>query len=144
MGDYATSRGPALEVGTGHPDIHEERTGLVPSGENMKETDDLHFDTDVIAASRERPVLVDFWAPWCGPCRALGPVLERIDAAMGGAVRIVKVNVDDNPETARRYGVRSIPYVVAFRDGKAVDQFVGALPQAQVQAFVDRQLARVD
>ncbi len=110
----------------------------------MKETDDLHFDTDVIAASRERPVLVDFWAPWCGPCRALGPVLERIDAAMGGAVRIVKVNVDDNPETARRYGVRSIPYVVAFRDGKAVDQFVGALPQAQVQAFVDRQLARVD
>lgn len=103
-----------------------------------------NFEAEVIAASMSVPVLVDFWAPWCGPCRALGPVLERIDAAMGGAVRIVKVNVDDNPETARRYGVRSIPYVVAFRDGKAVDQFVGALPQAQVQAFVDRQLARVD
>ncbi len=110
----------------------------------MKETDDLHFDTDVIAASRERPVLVDFWAPWCGPCRALGPVLERIATAMGDAVRIVKINVDDNPESARRYGVRSIPYVVAFRDGEVVDKFVGALPQAQVQAFVDRQLARAE
>ena len=110
----------------------------------MKETDDLHFDTDVIAASRERPVLVDFWAPWCGPCRALGPVLERVAAAMGDAVRIVKVNVDDNPESARRYGVRSIPYVVAFRDGEMVDKVLGSLPQAQVQAFVDRQLARAD
>ena len=108
----------------------------------MKETDDLHFDADVIVASRERPVLVDFWAPWCGPCRALGPVLERVEAAMGGAVRIVKVNVDDNPEAARRYGVRSIPFVVAFRDGKPVDQFIGAQPQAQVQSFVDRLATR--
>jgi putative thioredoxin len=104
----------------------------------MHESDDLHFETDVLEASRERPILVDFWAPWCGPCRALGPVLERVEAAMAGAIRVVKVNADDNPEASARYGVRSIPFVVAFRDGKPVDQFVGALPEGQVRAFVER------
>src|SRR5690606_23517278 len=135
-------RASPLEASAARPDIQREPTGHVPSGADMKETDDLHFDADVIAASRGQTVLVDFWAPRCGPCRALGPVLERVEAAAGGTVRIVKINVDDNPEAATRYGVRSIPFVVAFRDGQAVDKFIGALPQAQVQAFVDKQLAR--
>jgi putative thioredoxin len=96
------------------------------------------FQRDVIEASRERPVLVDFWAPWCGPCRALGPMLERLEQDCGTRFRLVKINSDENPELSSQFGVRSIPYVVAFVDGKPVDSFVGVLPESQLRAFIDR------
>ncbi|MGE5162386.1 MAG: thioredoxin [Betaproteobacteria bacterium] len=96
------------------------------------------FQRDVVDASREVPVLVDFWAPWCGPCRALGPMLERLEQDAGGRFRLVKINSDENPELSAQFGVRSIPYVVAFVDGRPVDSFVGVLPESQLRAFIDR------
>ncbi|RKP56530.1 thioredoxin [Pararobbsia silviterrae] len=95
------------------------------------------FENDVIIASQQTPVLVDFWAPWCGPCRTLGPMLEKLEAEYQGAFRLVKVNSDENPELAQHFNIRSIPYVVAFVDGQPVDQFVGVLPEAQLRAFID-------
>jgi putative thioredoxin len=96
------------------------------------------FERDVIEASREAPVLVDFWAPWCGPCRVLGPLLERIEHEAGGRFRLVKINSDQNPELAASFRIRSIPYVVAFVDGEPVDAFVGVLPEPQIKQFVER------
>jgi len=96
------------------------------------------FQRDVIDASRELPVLVDFWAPWCGPCRTLGPMLERLEQDSAGRFRLVKINSDENPELSAQFGVRSIPYVVAFVDGRPVDSFVGVLPESQLRAFIER------
>lgn len=96
------------------------------------------FEKDVIAASTLAPVLVDFWAPWCGPCRTLGPMLERLEAEYGGKWKLVKVNVDENQELAAHFQVRSIPHVIAFADGRPVDQFVGVLAEGQLRAFLDR------
>ena len=101
---------------------------------------DSTFQTDVLARSTEVPVIVDLWAPWCGPCTTLGPMLERAVAATDGAVELAKVNVDDNPRIAQSFGVQSIPAVFAIHDGKVVDQFVGALPEHQVTAFVEKLL----
>jgi thioredoxin len=95
------------------------------------------FQTTVIERSREVPVLVDFWAPWCGPCHALAPVLEQEIARRDGAVELVKVNVDDFPELASRYAVSGIPSVKAFSGGSVVNQFVGAIPPAAVSGFLD-------
>ncbi|WP_042303308.1 thioredoxin [Paraburkholderia kururiensis] len=96
------------------------------------------FEKDVIAASTLAPVLVDFWAPWCGPCRTLGPMLERLETEYGGKWKLVKVNVDENQELAAHFQVRSIPHVIAFADGRPVDQFVGVLAEGQLRAFLDR------
>lgn len=104
----------------------------------MLNTTTESFQRDVIEASRDRPVLVDFWAPWCGPCRSLGPLLERLEEDAGGRFRLVKINSDENPELSAQFNVRSIPYVVAFVDGRAVDSFVGVLPEPQLRAFIDR------
>ncbi|HEX5929473.1 MAG TPA: tetratricopeptide repeat protein [Solirubrobacterales bacterium] len=95
------------------------------------------FDRDVVELSRRTPVVVDFWAEWCGPCKALSPALEAAEAKRGGRVLLAKVDVDSNQALAGRYGVQGIPAVKAFRDGGVVDEFTGAVPPAQVEAFFE-------
>jgi putative thioredoxin len=104
----------------------------------VKAGSDQGFMTDVIEASRQQPVVVDFWAPWCGPCRTLGPLLEKGVRAANGKVRMVKINIDEHPGVAGQLGVRSIPAVYAFDKGRPVDGFVGAIPESQIKLFLDR------
>jgi len=96
------------------------------------------FAQHVLEESKHRPVVVDFWAPWCGPCKSLKPILEKLAAEYGGKFLLAKINSDDNQELAARYGVRGIPSVKAFVDGEPVDEFSGALPEGEVRAFLDR------
>jgi putative thioredoxin len=98
----------------------------------------MDFQKEIIEASTTTPVVVDFWAPWCGPCRSLGPILEKLEREYAGRFKLVKVNSDENQDLAAAFNVRSIPYVVGFRDGKPVAQFVGALPEGQVRAFIEK------
>lgn len=106
----------------------------------MADVTDATFATEVVERSHAVAVVVDLWAPWCGPCKTLGPILEQTVAATDGAVELAKVNVDDNPQTAQAFQVQSIPAVYAMRDGKVVDGFIGAQGEAAVAEFVQRLL----
>ena len=110
------------------------------AGEAIKDGDTDSFVTDVIEASSQVPVIVDFWAPWCGPCKQLGPLIEKLVRQAGGLVRLVKINVDENQKLAAEMRVQSIPAVYAFKGGRPVDAFVGAQPESQIRGFVDRLL----
>jgi putative thioredoxin len=104
----------------------------------MKDVTDATFATDVIERSKTVPVVIDLWATWCGPCRTLSPIIEKVIDETGGAVELAKVDVDANPEISRAFQVQSIPAVFAIKDGAIVDSFVGALPESAVREFVER------
>jgi putative thioredoxin len=108
----------------------------------IKETDTANFMADVIEASRGVPVIVDFWATWCGPCKTLTPILEGVVTKARGAVRLVKIDVDKNPDISAQLRIQSIPTVFAFKDGQPVDAFQGALPESEVQRWVDQLVAK--
>src|SRR3954453_17561762 len=101
---------------------------------------DATFETEVMQRSKDVPVVVDLWAPWCGPCRTLGPIIEKVIDETDGKVALVKVNVDENPQISQAFGVQSIPLVVAVKDGQPVDGFLGAHPEPTVRQFVERLL----
>ncbi|MBU6445734.1 MAG: thioredoxin [Alphaproteobacteria bacterium] len=111
--------------------------GAVNPSPYIKDSGLETFAADVLEASREVPVIVDFWAPWCGPCKQLGPAIEKVVMEAKGAVRLVKVNVDENQEIARQLRIQSIPTVYAFKNGQPVDGFQGAIPESQIRQFVE-------
>lgn len=104
----------------------------------IKDATDDSFEQDVLLASRDTPVIVDFWAPWCGPCKQLGPTIEKVVKEAKGAVKLVKINIDENPHFASQLRVQSIPAVFAFKGGRPVDAFLGAVPESQIRAFVKK------
>src|SRR5579871_1617630 len=104
----------------------------------VKDTTTAGFRQDVIAESARQPVLVDFWAPWCGPCKQLTPILEKAVAAAKGKVKLVKMNIDNHPQIPGQLGIQSIPAVIAFVNGQPADGFMGALPESQVTQFIER------
>nr|USU33687.1 thioredoxin [Methylobacterium sp. OTU13CASTA1] len=108
------------------------------AGEPTKDVTTASFRQDVVAESMQQPVLVDFWAPWCGPCKQLAPVLEKVVQASAGAVKLVKMNIDEHPSIAGQLGIQSIPAVIAFDKGQPVDGFMGAVPEAQIKEFIER------
>ena len=119
-----------IELGTGQSQTP------AAAGEHVKDVSEATFMQDVVEASQEVPVIVDFWAPWCGPCKTVGPMLEEIADELGDDLVVAKVNVDDSPETAARMGIRSIPTLALFREGGVVARQTGAGSLGQLRAFV--------
>jgi thioredoxin 1 len=111
---------------------------MAETSTSVQQVTDADFEKAVLQSGK--PALVDFWAPWCGPCRIIGPIVEELAPTYQGRAVIAKMNVDDNPMVAQRFGITSIPTLMMFKDGKLVDRIVGAMPRAELQKFIDRNL----
>lgn len=108
------------------------------ASESIMELSDATFDAEVIKS--EVPVLVDFWAPWCGPCRAVAPIVEEISSTYEGQLKVGKLNVDENPSTTMKFGIRSIPTLLVFKGGEAIEQIIGAVPKGEIERAVGKAL----
>jgi putative thioredoxin len=128
---YASSYGGQMNVSAN-------LGGTAPADDSIRDTTTANFSRDVLEASRQQPVLVDFWAPWCGPCKQLQPIIEKVVRESAGRVKLVKLNIDDHPSIPGQLGIQSIPAVVAFVAGRPVDGFMGAVPESQIRAFIDK------
>ena len=128
---YASSYGGQMNVSASFG-------GAAPADDLVTDTTTANFSRDVLEASRQQPVLVDFWAPWCGPCKQLQPVIEKVVREGAGRVKLVKLNIDDHPSIPGQLGIQSIPAVVAFVAGRPVDGFMGAVPESQIRDFIDK------
>jgi thioredoxin 1 len=122
-------------MGSAHVASYYEITEVPAMSEQIKYVSDASFEADVLKS--DKPVLVDFWAEWCGPCKMIAPALEELSTELAGKVKIAKVNVDENPEIAARFGVRGIPMLAMFKGGELADQLTGARPKSQLSAWIN-------
>jgi len=108
------------------------------AGENLTQLSDANFEAEILKSTT--PALVDFWAPWCGPCRVVGPVVEELAAQLTGQIKVAKMNVDENPITPGKYGIRGIPTLILFKGGEVLDQIVGAVPKGNIETLIKKAL----